>query len=228
MKIELVVFDLAGTTVKDNSDVSRILKQSLEKQGVLISMEQANAVMGIPKPIAIRDLLQSNYKGDRIIEDRWIQEIHEQFVADMIDFYKSNEGVSEKPGVSKTFRALKDRGIKVAVDTGFDRPITTPLLARLGWVENGLIDCSITSDEVQHGRPYPDMIFAAMEKTGVENIKAVAKVGDTASDMQQGTAAGCAYVIGVTTGAYSREALLQEPHTHLVSQAEEVLDIIGG
>ena len=36
MAIELVVFDLAGTTVKDNQDVHRMLWQALSRHGVEI------------------------------------------------------------------------------------------------------------------------------------------------------------------------------------------------
>ena len=42
MKIELVVFDLAGTTVKDNQDVHRVLRVALRHAGVDISLEDAN------------------------------------------------------------------------------------------------------------------------------------------------------------------------------------------
>lgn len=225
--VELVVFDLAGTTVHDDQDVPRVLQNSLAKSDVAVSLDAASKLMGIPKPIAIETLLRENYKGTRAIEEEWIEEIHRTFVMEMIRFYKTNPSVREKEGTSETFLQLKMRGIKVAVDTGFDRETTTPLLERMGWIKNELIDCSITSDEVPRGRPFPDMIFKAMALTRVFEVAHVAKVGDTASDMQQGTAAGCKWVIGVTSGAYSAEELTKEKHTHLIHSISEVLPIIG-
>jgi phosphoglycolate phosphatase-like HAD superfamily hydrolase len=133
MGIELVVFDLAGTTVKDNKDVHRILQQALAKHGVAISIADANAVMGIPKPVAIRGLLEKRYQGNRRISEDWINEIHKVFVDEMIAFYKTDPSVGEKAGVYNTFRKLKQNKLKVVVDTGFDRQITDPLLERLGW-----------------------------------------------------------------------------------------------
>jgi phosphoglycolate phosphatase-like HAD superfamily hydrolase len=44
-----------------------------------------------------------------------------------------------------------------------------------------------------------------MELAGVTDARKVAKVGDTISDLQEGDAAGCGWIIGVTTGAFSRE-----------------------
>lgn len=224
--IELVVFDLAGTTVKDNKDVHRVLQLALESFNVSISIEDANAVMGIPKPIAIRTLLEQRYRGALPITSAWIDEIHKAFVKNMIHFYRTDSTVGEKEGVSETFRKLKENKLKVVVDTGFDRQIVDPLLDRLGWRKNNLIDASVTSDEVANGRPYPDLIYKAMLLTGVLDASYVAKVGDTVSDLQEGNAAGCGLVIGVTTGAFSEEELTKEKHTHLIKDIPSLLEIL--
>ncbi len=226
MKIELVVFDLAGTTVNDNKDVHRVLKKALANFDVNISIEDANEVMGIPKPIAIEKLIRKRYHGNVDIISDWIKEIHELFVEEMISFYKTDLSVTEKEGVSETFKKLQSHDIKVVVDTGFDRPITDAVLKRMGWVKNHLIDASVTSDEVLRGRPYPDMIYKAMELTGIRDISKVAKVGDTVSDLQEGNSAGCSVLVGVTTGAFAKEELEKVEHTHLIERIPEMIGIL--
>jgi phosphonatase-like hydrolase len=226
MAIELIVFDLVGTTVKDNKDIHRILRHTLLQYDVEITLEDANAVMGIPKPIAITKLLERFYKGTRPVTEAWVSEIHHVFVKQMIDFYSTDPSVGESDGVTETFQKLKDSKLKIAVDTGFDRQIANPLLERLGWQRSNLIQASVTSDEVKRGRPYPDLLYKAMELVSVTDVKKVAKVGDTVSDLQEGTSAGCAFVIGITSGAFSREELQKEKHTHLITQVREVLDIL--
>ena len=114
----------------------------------------------------------------------------------------------------------------MAIDTGFSRPIADAIIKRLGWNEHKLIDVSVTSDEVKFGRPHPDLIFEAMKRAGVKQARHVAKVGDTISDLQEGNAAGCSYVIGITTGAYTRHELAREKHTHLINSLLEVVDIV--
>lgn len=225
MTLELVVFDLAGTTVKDNKDVHRCLQRAMLRENISISLADANQVMGIPKPHAIRILLEE--KGFQNISPEWINHIHENFMEEMIRFYSADAEVGEKEGVSETFAVLKDAGVFVVVDTGFNRMITNALLSRLDWFERGLVDASITSDEVANGRPYPDMIFRAMELAGVSEAGRVAKVGDTSFDLMEGTAAKCSWVIGITTGAFSREELMGHPYTHLINQIPEVLPIFG-
>jgi phosphonatase-like hydrolase len=223
-KVEIVVFDLAGTTVYDNKDVHKVLQYALKKEGVDITIEEANSVMGIPKPDAIKQLLEE--KKYQLITGELIDSIHQSFVAKMVDFYKTDLQVSEKEGVSTTFKKLKEAGIKVAIDTGFDRIITNVVLERMGWVKKNLIDVSVTSDEVERGRPFPDLIYKVMELTGVTDAKLIAKVGDTASDLHEGTSAGCGFVVGITSGAFTREQLENEPHTHLIDHIPEILDLL--
>ncbi len=220
IKPKLIVFDLAGTTVNDNKDVHRVLQRVFKKMHMRISIEEANQIMGIPKPIAIKILLQQHKYP--FISELLILEMHQHFVMKMTEFYLKHPSVCEKEGASDLFRMCKAQGIKVVVDTGFDRSIVVPLLGRMKWEENGLIDGSVTSDEVAQGRPYPDMIYRAMELTGVNDVASVAKVGDTMSDLQEGTSAGCGWVIGVTTGSYTREQLLEGPHTHLIEHLSEL------
>lgn len=223
-KVEIVVFDLAGTTVYDNKDVHKVLQYALKTEGVDITIEEANSVMGIPKPDAIKQLLEE--KKYQLITDELIDSIHQSFVAKMVDFYKTDIQVSEKEGVSTTFKKLKEAGIKVGIDTGFDRIITNVVIERMGWAKKNLIDVSVTSDEVERGRPFPDLIYKVMELTGITDAKLIAKVGDTASDLHEGTSAGCGFVIGITSGAFTREQLKSEPHTHLIDHIPEILNVL--
>jgi phosphonatase-like hydrolase len=225
MKIALTVFDLAGTTVKDNQDVHRVLQRAMENFDVSISLEDANEVMGIPKPVAIRTLLFKY--GFSKTSDKLIDEIHSAFVKEMIYFYQNDSSVGESDGVAETFSLLRAMNIKIAVDTGFDRAITSALLERLGWLKNGLVDFSVTSDEVKRGRPFPDMVFRAMELANVQDVSQVAKVGDTPYDLQEGTAANCGLVVGITTGAFTREALQVEPHSHLIDHISEIVNLVS-
>ena len=81
---ELVVFDLAGTTVNDNKDVHRVLQRVFKKIRIRITIDEANKVMGIPKPEAIKILLQQHQYP--YISDLLILEIHQHFVNKMTDF----------------------------------------------------------------------------------------------------------------------------------------------
>lgn len=221
--IRAVVFDLAGTTVNDPDGVGACLRASLAAVGVEVSREATNAVMGIPKPVAIRQLIGA---GRPDLLER-VGAIYADFEERMIRFYRKDASVFEVPGTGDVFRRLNSAGVRVAVDTGFARAVTAVLLDRLGWLRDGLVQASVTSDEVERGRPFPDMIHRLMEVLEISDPKSVAKVGDTPSDLQEGTAAGCGVVVGVTSGSHTRDELARHPHTHLVESVREVPALLG-
>lgn len=227
MSIKLVVFDMAGTTVEDNNNVAAVLQYAMKEFGYNVTIDDVNKVMGYPKPVAITELLVQ-YSDNKQPDEQYVNHIHDVFVAKMLDHYRLNPGIREKEGVRDTFLALKEKNIKIGIDTGFSRDIADTIIDRLGWKKEGLYDISITSDEVANGRPFPDMIYKAMNALDISDTDEVAKVGDTVSDLQEGNAAGCKYVIGVTSGSYSEDELRKEKHTHLVSRLVEVLPIISG
>jgi phosphonatase-like hydrolase len=227
MAIKLVVFDMAGTTVEDKDFVASALVKAFEKQELFIATKHANLKMGIPKPVAIRELLEDLFEETPDNLDELIDTIHKDFIQLMIEFYQTDSSVKGKINAVRTMLALKHKEIKVALDTGFSRDIADAIIDRLGWDVQSVIDFSVTSDEVKNGRPHADMVLKAMELAGISDPKEVAKVGDTVSDLQEGTAAGCKYVIGVTTGAQSREQLQKAKHTHLVEDIYEVISIVS-
>lgn len=224
MAIELVIFDMAGTTVNDEDGVNRSVRAALEHVGISVTRDAVNQVMGIPKPIALTKLIEDSPKPERIAQ---LDAIHDDFVRRMIRFYQSDPSVHEIAGAGETFRKLRAAGIKVALDTGFTRNIVDVLLERLGWKGGGVLDATVTSDEVPRGRPHPDMIHKLMRDLDVSDASRVAKVGDTPSDLEEGQAAGCGMVIGVTQGSHTAEQLQPHKHTHLVGTVAEVPALLG-
>lgn len=226
MSIQLIIFDIAGTTARDDDFVAECLAKSLEKKGVIPDQEAVKLVMGIEKPVAIRQLLEK-YRPPFPISPKVIREIHEDFLQLMIDFYQSDDRVEEIPGTSEMFSMLRQKGVKVALDTGFSRDIADVILDRLAWHDK--IDASVCSDEVEHGRPAPDMGYKIMEMLGLDKENTVvAKVGDTLSDIGEGQALGCEYIIGVESGAFPKEELLAGGATHVVPSVKEVPGILFG
>jgi phosphonatase-like hydrolase len=219
MDIELAVFDMAGTTVNDDDSVNRCVRAALGQAGLPVKASDVNAVMGIPKPEALAILIAQSGRGDEL-RDR-LDAIHHDFVARAIEFYKRDPSVHEVPCATAVFETLQERGIRVALNTGFDRAIARVILDRLGWSTRGLIDASICSDEVARGRPHPDMIFRLMESLGITDPRRVAKIGDTPADLQEGYNAGCGLLVGVTRGTHTRQQLAGHPHTHLIETIAE-------
>jgi phosphonatase-like hydrolase len=221
MTIELVVFDMAGTTVRDPGAVNACFHAALTSAGVQVAPEAIDAVMGLAKPEAFRRLIETSCDAVRM-RDR-VNELHQDFIARMRHYYATDPDVAEMPSASMTFAALQRARVKVALNTGFSRDIVQVLLDRLGWNGAGSpVDAVVTSDEVPRGRPHPDMILHLMTRLGVRDAARVAKVGDTPADLEEGTNAGCSVVVGVTNGTHRRTQLEKYPHTHLIDTLAEL------
>ena len=227
MAIKLIVFDIAGTTVKDNYEVSKTFQYAMKKHGYDVELSAINPLMGYEKKLAIGKLLSVCESDISQITPSLIGSIHADFVKEMISFYNVSPDVVALPNVEQTFEKLKKQGIRVAINTGFSRDIANSVIDRLQWREKGLIDEVIGSDEVPLGRPEPFMIQKLMENCGITDPAEVAKVGDTEVDVREGQNAECKYVIGITTGIFTREELASYHPTHIIDDVAQVLDIIS-
>jgi phosphonatase-like hydrolase len=119
------------------------------------------------------------------------------------------------PGAASAFEWLRGKNIKIALNTGFDRPTADLIIDAVGW-RSGVVDAVICGDDVALGRPAPYLIFRAMEACGVTSVHKVMCVGDTVLDLQAGRNAGVRYVVGVLSGAHKKAQLEKEQHTHLI------------
>jgi len=205
--IELAVFDISGTTVKDNGEITEAFERTFRQKGYEIPKEKIAAVMGYKKTDAIRTLLIEFAEDKSVISESYINEMHDFFIDNMIDYYATTTTLQPLPYVIETFQFLKNNDVKIGLDTGFFSDITRVVIDRLGWLKNDLIDFVLSSNEAKEGRPQPYMIQELMKRANVTDSKKVIKVGDTEVDVREGINANCLYSIAVTTGAYSRENL---------------------
>ena len=227
MSIKLVVFDIAGTTVKDDQEVSKAFQAALKKYGYHIELNRIDPLMGYEKTLAIKQILLLIENDTDKITPELISDIHKEFVLQMIRFYQYEPGIEPLPHAEETLAALRAAGVQVGINTGFSRDIADTIVTRLQWREKGLIDYVVGSDEVELGRPHPYMIQKMMLEGGITDPLQVVKVGDTEVDVREGQNVGCKYVIAVTTGAFTREQLEPYNPTHIIDDIAQVIDIIN-
>ncbi len=216
--LDLVVFDLAGTTIQDGGQVSDAFTAALAVHGFEITSEDLARARGSSKREAVLHFIPEGPERARHSEL-----VYASFQERLTQRYK-DEGVEPIVGAQETFRWLRDRGVRTALNTGFDRSITSLILSAVGWAD-GIVDAVICGDDVPQGRPAPFLIFRAMEATGTTSVHRVANIGDTVLDLQAGLNAGVRWNIGVLTGAHTQQILEQSPHTHLISTIAVLPDL---
>lgn len=221
--IDLVIFDMAGTTIVDAGQVPETFSTVLGAYGIEVTQEALRSVRGASKREAIRHFVERQFPGDAKEVNTRTEKIFASFREHLARKY-TEEGVRSIPGAMETFAWLRGQGIKIALNTGFDRIITTLLLQATGWAKD-TVNAVICGDDVPQGRPAPYLIFRAMEKTGTISVHRVANVGDTVLDLQAGFHAGVRCNIGVLSGAHTKEQLEKAPHTHLIPSVAVLPDL---
>lgn len=213
---------MAGTTVRDPGLVAAALSDALAEHGYTIEPAAAQPLMGYAKPEAIRRLMRDAGAARAADDTVLVMRIHAEFVAKMLRCYREDPRVIPMQDAEECFSALRARGIRIALNTAFSRTIADAIVARFGWLANGVIDDLVATDEVSSGRPEPHMIRTLMTRAGVEDPRAVIKVGDTEVDVREGHNAGTGLVVAVTTGAYSRAALEAHMPDRIIDSLREL------
>lgn len=220
-EIEMVVFDMAGTTVDEQNVVYKTLHKAIVAANVKVSLETVLEYgAGKEKHKAIKDVL-TYLKSDKLKDS---QIIFDNFKKLLTVTYATLE-VKPIKGVENILLDLRADGIKVVLNTGYDRKTATLLLDKLKWDEKVHYDVLITASDVVNGRPNPDMIFQAMELLGVTDASKVLKAGDSAIDIEEGKNAGCGITVGVLSGAQTKAQLEKEKPTYILESLVNLKDI---
>jgi len=217
--IQLVAFDLAGTTIRDRGEVERAFLVALDKHGIVATADEIQQRRGAAKRDVFRYFVERQL-GTSPDNEALAADVLADFRQVLQESY-GRDGVAVVPGTEETFAWLRASGIRVAVMTGFDREITDTLLHAVGWRDR-LVDAVVCSDDVARGRPAPYLIFRAMEQTGVTDVRRVIVVGDTANDLLAGANAGVLGVVGVLSGSQGIETLGKVWHTHIIGSVAEL------
>jgi phosphonatase-like hydrolase len=223
-EIELVVFDMAGTTVDEGNVVYKTVQKVINDQGYTVSLNDVlNYGAGKEKHQAIIDVLKGCTNSDDV--EGTAQKAFSNFKK-ALEIAYSNLDVKSFEGTETLFRDLREKKIKVVLNTGYDFITANSLLAKLGWSVGGTIDALVTSDDVENGRPGGEMILKAMEITGIKNAEKVLKVGDSAIDIEEGKSANCGMTAGVLTGAQTREQIQTANPTYILNSLTELRAIL--
>jgi len=218
MRTEIVVMDMAGTTVSDDGLVVSAFTEAVRTLGVTTDDERFGPMMahvidtmGESKLTVFRALFDDDEDLARAANAAF-----EDAYGDLV-----GSGRCEPlPGVVEVISSLRGDGVKVALTTGFAPRTRDAILEALGWED--LVDLALSPADVGRGRPYPDLNLNALLRLGGTDVRGLATVGDTASDVLAGLAAGAGVVAGVLSGAHDRPTLEAAGAHHVI---DSVVDL---
>ncbi|MDO6824203.1 phosphonoacetaldehyde hydrolase [Marinobacter sp. 1_MG-2023] len=203
--LQAVIMDLAGTCVDFGSlaPIQAFLKL-FEAEGIDLSEAEAREPMGTEKREHICRLLAMPR-----IRTQWSSVFGKTpDTADIDRLYGAflplqTAAIAERsqliPGAIELQDWLRDRGIKLGVNTGYSREMVNVILPEL--VAQGFEPESVVvATEVPQGRPAPHMSMKNAIELGVRAVQGCVKVDDTATGIEEGLNAGMWTVAVVASG----------------------------
>ncbi|MFB8120742.1 phosphonatase-like hydrolase [Streptomyces sp. NPDC056465] len=223
-RLDLVVLDMAGTTVADGGLVEEAFSAAAEHLGVrpgsaehAAQLAYVRATMGESKISVFRHLFGDEEKARRA------NGAFEEAYGALVDGGR----IAALPGAREAVERLTAEGRTVVLTTGFARTTQDAILRALGWQD--LVPLTLCpADAGGRGRPYPDMVLAAFLRTGaVDDVRRIAVAGDTSYDMLSGVRSGAGIVAGVLTGAHDKDQLARNGATHVLGSVAELPDLVA-
>lgn len=217
--IKAVIFDLDGTLVDFKLDYKALraaVVEFLAKRGFprsIFSMDESFFRMLEKAEI---------YLTNKDAKEKDFPQIRKAIfsIANQYEMEAARE-TSLVPGVQETLKALKRKGLKMALFTANDEKPTDYVLRRFRLAP--FFDAVITRQSVKNIKPNPAHLEAALEAVKVKPEEAIV-VGDSVYDMKcaQGLSVPA---VGITSRTSSKE-LTQAGATHLISSFIELPKVI--
>lgn len=207
--IRLACLDMAGTTVRDGGLVEAAFSEAMSVIGLSEgelpgALQHVHQTMGLPKEVVFLELLGDEARARAAVE-----------AFDVAILRAIVEGRAEPiEGAEDAIRVMRESGVAVCLTTGFTAEVQAAIVEVLGWGD--LVDLTLCPGPGVRGRPYPDLVLAAVLRLEIDDVRDVAVAGDTANDLLAGSRAGAGVLAGVLTGAHGRDELEAAPHTHIL------------
>jgi HAD superfamily hydrolase (TIGR01509 family) len=186
-----VILDVDGTLVDSNEAHARSWVEALAEQGIEVPLEKVCRMIGmggdklLPQATGIEE---DTPRGKQISKRR--QEI---FQTRYLPHLKPTRGAPE------LLRKLQARGLVLVVASSAKENELDPLLKVCGG--DRLIQSRTSSDDAEESKPDPDIVHAALQRSGL-SANEVVMLGDTPYDVEAAGRAGVR-IIAVRCGGWS-------------------------
>jgi HAD superfamily hydrolase (TIGR01509 family) len=158
-----IVFDFDGVIVDSEPWWDEADRRLVESQGKRLLPGAKKAVIGLKQEVSIRKLMDMHgITADPV-------EMMRRREAMMEEYYGST--VPLNPGVVSTLLALRDAGVVMAIGSSTPKRLVELSLLHHGIV--GFFKRVVTADEVEHGKPAPDIFLRALSFLGVPASDAI-------------------------------------------------------
>lgn len=214
--IEAVVFDLDGLLL-DTEQVWDEVRETLTRERGGRWHDRAQADM-----MGMSSTEWSRYMHDELGLSEQPEELNRLVVERMEERYRERLPVVD--GAADAVRRLADRW-PLGLASSSNRPLIDLALERMGVAD--LFQATVSSEEVERGKPAPDVYLEAARRLGVRP-RDTAAIEDSASGIRSAKAAGMRVVAIPNPHFPPPEDVLEQADVRLESLGELEPDVLAG
>lgn len=183
--IKAVLFDMDGVVLDTEKLYTRFWKQAVEECGFHMTWEQLLGLRSLGQEYA--DAYFKGILGPKASEKE-IRRIRRIRMKEYTDKY----GIEKKPGIDETLRGLRRRNISPVIATASQTSRAKMFLDQVGLGQS--FDRILTTEQVAHGKPQPDIYLSACRQLGIRPDEAAA-VEDSDNGVTSAWRAGCRVIM---------------------------------
>jgi HAD superfamily hydrolase (TIGR01509 family) len=161
--IEAVIFDMDGVLIQSEEVWDEVREQYVGERGGRYDAEVQRALMGMSSTEWSRYLHETAGVPEEPAA------INDEVVRRMLDAYRDHLPLID--GAKDAVRRLAGR-YRLAVASSSNRPLIDTVLEVAGLAQ--YFDATVSSEEVAHGKPAPDVYLEAARRLGVESHRCAA------------------------------------------------------
>lgn len=224
--MKLVLFDIDGTIMAWTKVHHDSFSEAFKKVYGVDTNTSIVTGAGMTEQQLITEVLEKNGLSEDVIKSKMNEAM--EVMAKYFEKEIKNNKVEVLPGVEAFLEELNKKGVLMGLVTGNLERIAAGKLKNTG-LEKYFKLGGFGSDHISRTELVKLAIKRAKEKFGFEYGKNVYSIGDAPSDMKAGREGGAFKCIGVTTGIFSKEQLIEAGADFVfpnLENREEILKII--
>ena len=211
--IEAFIFDIDGTLIDSVEEHAESWVKTFEEFGKKIELAEAKKLIGmggdqfLPNYFSKEELEKNEEKIEKYRSDLLMKELLQQ--------------IKPFPKVRELFQKIKDDGKQIVLASSAKKD-EVEAYKKIADIED-LINEETSTDDAEESKPEPDIFQAAWKKLKDIEKKNIVIIGDTPFDAIAAKKADLK-IIGVLTGGWTREKLLQAGCSKVYQDIAEIYE----